>query len=309
MTPGNTSSMPGTTLFVFSLLSLTCVGALAQELEPRSHSGGPDNVNFVATGFASSSGDMLFDASLPVSDVKAEIDVLSIVYGGSAPVFGHTGSFALAVPYLWGDIRGNVGEQGASATRAGPGDVRLRLAIDMWGDTPVTASEYAKRQQRPLVGASLVIIAPTGQYDPAKLINIGTNRWSFKPEIGVSLPHGRWLLEASVSAWLYTDNDDFFGGVQRKQDPIGSLQAHLSYAFRPGLWIAAGATYYRGGRTTAGGIENDDVQGNSRAGVAFCAPISNSQSIKLVWSSGVSTRFGGDFDSWGVFWTYAWLRR
>jgi hypothetical protein len=301
--------MPGTTLFVFSLLSLACVGALAQELEPRSHSGGPDNINFIATGFSSSSGDMLFDASLPVSDVKAKIDAFSVVYGGSAPVLGHTGNFALAIPYLWGDVRGEVGEQTASASRVGLGDMRLRLAIDLVGDIPVTASEYAKRRQRPRVDASLVIIAPTGQYDPAKLINIGTNRWSFKPEIGVSLPCGRWLLETSLAVWIYTDNDDFFGGVRRAQEPIGSLQAHLSYVFRPGLWLAAGATYYRGGRTTAGEIENNDVQGNSRVGLALGVPISNSQSIRFIWSSGVSTRFGGDFDTWGVLWTYAWRRR
>jgi hypothetical protein len=164
----------------------------------------------------------------------------------------------------------------------------------------------SRAQSRPQVGASLVIIAPTGQYESSKLINIGSNRWAFKPEIGLALPVGRCLLETSVAAWFYTDNDAFFGGRRRQQEYIAALQAHLTYSFRPGWWIAASSTYYRGGRTTVGGIENDDVQGNSRAGVALSAPLTAHQSLRLVWSSGVSTRFGGDFDTWGLFWQYAW---
>jgi hypothetical protein len=300
--------MSGRTLFL-SLLLLACAPALAQELEPRSYAGGPVDINFVALGYASSDGNMLFDASLPISDVQAKIDALSIVYGGTRSLFGRAGNFAIAAPYVQGDVRGNVQEQSNAVTRSGLGDVRLRVGIDLAGDAPQRIADYAKRMTRPLLGASLLVIAPTGQYDPSKLINISANRWAFKPEIGASLPRGRWLLEASLAAWLYTDNDDFYGGKRREQQVIESIQANVSYTFRPGLWIAGSSTYYWGGRTTVGGLENDDVQGNSRVGLALSVPAFASQSVKLVWSKGVSTRFGGDFNSWGVFWQYAWVRR
>lgn len=300
--------MPGTTL-LFALLSLASVCALAQELDPRAYSGKPADINFVGMGYARSDGGMLFDASLNVSDVEAQISAVSIGFGGTTQMLDRTGTFAIAVPYVQGDVRGNVGEESRAVTRSGLGDLRLRIAMDLLGGAPLTTADHEKKRLRPLLGASLVVIAPTGQYDHSKLVNIGTNRWSFKPEIGVALPCNRWLLEASLAEWVYTDNNDFFGGMRREQEPITALQVHVSYAFRPGLWIAAGSTYYRGGRTTVGGLENDDVQGNSRVGLALSVPILANQSIKLVWSKGVSTRFGGDFDSWGVAWQYAWFRR
>jgi hypothetical protein len=278
-----------------TLLLLACVSASAQDLEPQSYSDTPPRMHFVSTGYVHSDGNVLFDASVPASDVQAQIDSLSVIYGATATIFGRAGSFAFAVPYVWADVRGNVGDTSGAAVRSGPGDLRVRVGMNL-----------LREQTRPRLGASLVIIAPTGQYDSSKLINIGSNRWSFKPEIGLALPLQRWLLETSLAAWFYTDNNDFFGGKRRQQESIAAVQAHVSYAFRPGWWISASSTYYRGGRTTVGGVENDDVQGNSRAGIALSAPLTAHQSLKLMWSTGVSTRFGGDFDTWGLFWQYAW---
>jgi Putative MetA-pathway of phenol degradation len=282
----------------YALLLLACAGASAQELEPQSYSDTTPQINFVAAGYVRSDGAVLFDTSAPISDVQAGIDSVTAVYGGTATVFGHTGSYAVVAPYAWADVSGNVGEASGSVQRSGPADLRVRIAMDLRG-----------RQALPLIGASLAIIAPTGQYESSRVINIGSNRWSFRPEIGMALPRGRWLFETSLGAWFFTDNDAYFGGRRREQDSIASIQVHVSYSFRPGWWIAASSTYYRGGRTTLGGIENDDLQGNSRVGAVLSAPLTAHQSLKLAWSSGVSTRFGGDFDTWGVFWQYAWVRK
>ena len=282
----------------YALLLLACAGASAQELEPQSYSDTPPSINFVAAGYVRSDGGVLFDTSAPISNVQAGIDSLTAVYGGTTTVLGHTGSYAVVAPYVWADVSGDVGEARGSVQRSGPADLRVRMAIDLLG-----------RQSRPLVGASLTIIAPTGQYDSSRLINIGSNRWSFKPEIGVGLPRGRWLFEMSLAAWFYTDNDAFFGGRRRQQESIAAAQVHVGYSFRPGWSITGSSTYYRGGRSTVDGIENDDVQGNSRVGAVLSAPLTAHQSLKLAWSSGVSTRFGGDFDTWSVFWQYAWVRK
>ena len=214
-------------LLCCALLLLACACASAQEMEAQSYSDKPAHINFVATGYLRSDGSVLFDTSAPISDVQARIDSLSVVYGGTTTVFGRTGSFAFVAPYVWADVRGNVGETSRTAVRSGPADLRMRIAMNLLGE-----------QSRPLVGASLAIIAPTGQYESSKLINIGSNRWSFKPEIGVALPRGRWLFETSLGAWFYTDNDAFFGGRRREQEYIASVQAHVSYSFRPGWWIA-----------------------------------------------------------------------
>lgn len=282
----------------YALLFAACAGASAQELEPQSYSGKPPHIRFVAVGYLRSDGGVLFDASAPISDVQAGIDSLSVVGGGTTTLFGRAGSFAVAAPYAWADVSGNVGEASGTVVRSGPADLRVRIAVNLRSE-----------QSRPLVGASLTLIAPTGQYESSRLVNIGSNRWAFKPEIGLALPHGRWLFEASAGAWFYTDNDAVFGGRRREQDAIASVQAHVSCSFRAGWWVAASSTYYRGGRSTVDGIQNDDVHDNLRVGAVLSAPLSAHQSIKLAWTSGVSTRFGGDFDTWGVFWQYAWERK
>ena len=172
-------------------------------------------------------------------------------YGRTFGVLGHQASAVLAVPYIWGDISGNVFEEARSVTRSGLGDIKLRLAVNLIGGEAMTPKEFMKRTPKTTLGASLSISAPTGQYDPDKLINIGTNRWAFKPEIGLTIPHGRWMFDVFAGVWLFSANPDFFGGVHREQDPMPTLQGHVSYTFRPQLWLALDSTYYFGGETSA----------------------------------------------------------
>ena len=147
---------------------------------------------------------------------------------------------------------------------------------------------------------------PLGQYDSDKLANIGTNRWSFKPEVGISQALGRWTLEAAAGVTFYTNNDAFLGGKTREQDPLYSLQGHLIYNFRSGIWAALNATHYTGGSTTIDGEKGDDLQRNWRLGATLAIPLNLNNSIKFYASSGVQTRGGGDFDLVGIAWQYRW---
>jgi hypothetical protein len=152
------------------------------------------------------------------------------------------------------------------------------------------------------------VSAPTGEYHSDKLINVGTNRWALKPEIGLSHPVGKWTLEAIAGAWFFQENDDFFGGHHRRQEPLASIQAHVSYTFRPRLWLAFNATYYDGGRTTIDGVKKNDRQSNSRYGLTLSVPVAQRQSLKLNWNDGASTRIGSEFSTWGIAWQYTILR-
>jgi hypothetical protein len=159
------------------------------------------------------------------------------------------------------------------------------------------------------LGMSLYVILPTGQYNPSKLINIGSNRWSFKPEIGFSHPMGKWVFEVYAGVWLFTNNNDFFGGHVREQAPLGSSQAHVSYTFLPRLWVAADYTYYWGGRTTIGGVLNADFQHNSRFGLTGAVPVAKNQSIKVAWSKGAATRLGANFTTYTIAYQFLWFDR
>jgi Putative MetA-pathway of phenol degradation len=298
----------GPTGLLFTLLMCAAFESPAQELEPRAYSPSPVGTNFLLAGYARSSGDVVVDASLPFSDIDAQLNFGTLAYGHTFGVLGRAANMLIVAPCVWGDVSGNVNEEARSISRSGLGDPRLRLSVNLLGGPALTPAEFAVRKPATTLGASLTVVPPLGEYYPEKLINLGANRWAFKPELGLSVPVGRWSLDAYAGVWLFGDNDEFFGGVRREQDPIGALQFHASYTFRPRLWVAFDSTWYAGGRSTVNGVEKSDRQENTRIGLTLSLPMGNRQSIKLTWSDGATTRVGGDFSTFGVAWQYAWLR-
>lgn len=148
--------------------------------------------------------------------------------------------------------------------------------------------------------------APTGQYDPDRLVNIGTNRWSLKAETGMSKTIARWFFELALAGTWFQTNDEFFGGKTREQDPLYSFQIHAVRHFGSGVWFALDWTNYRGGATTTDGVVNDNSQSNGRFGVTLSLPVARRHTVRFSASSGVFTRTGSDFDSARVSWTYRW---
>jgi hypothetical protein len=279
----------------------------AQELEPRAYSPSPSGVNFLGLGYLRSAGGVAVDPSLPLDNVDAEVNAASLSYLRTFGLFGRSASIGFVLPYSRADVSGDVFEQQRSVTRTGWADPRLRLAVNLFGGPALDREEFAAREPSTAVGASLMVVAPLGKYDSDRLINLGSNRWAFKPEIGVYQPLGPWSLELYGGVWFYTDNDDFFGGVRREQEPIATLQAHVGYTFRPGLWLAADATYYAGGQSTINGVRKEDRQENTRFGLTLSLPVAQGHSLKLNWSEGVTERIGTSFTTFGVTWQYTWF--
>ena len=284
-------------------------GCRAQEIEPRSYSPAPTGVNFLLAVVGHSEGGVLTDPSIPVTDIEAQIDALAFGYGRTFGLFGRSANLAIALPYVTLDASGNIGEQRATARREGVADTKLRFAINLLGGPAMSPREFAQREPKTTLGFSINLSAPTGEYDPSKLVNIGTNRWALKTEFGFSQPVGRWYLESYIGTWFFADNDDFFGGQMRQQDPLSSIQAHVSYTFRPRMWLAFDATYYDGGETRVNGVRKHDRQANSRGGLTFSMPMGRDYSLKLSWSRGATTRIGSNFTNYGVGLQYAWMDR
>lgn len=293
-------------VFLAVALCLPAV-ARAQEMEPRAFSPSPVGVDFVLAGYARSTGGVLTDPSLPVDDVDATINSAVVGYGRTFALLGHLANVGMIVPWVSGHFTGTLNGEDAEASRSGVGDLKLRFATNLIGAPALTTAEFMKRRPATTLGFSLTVSAPTGEYHPDKLVNVGTNRWAIKPEIGLSHPIGKWYLEAMAGVWLFEDNDEFFGSQLREQDPLKSVQAHVSYTIRPKLWIAFNATFYDGGRTAVNGVRKDDRQSNSRYGLTFSVPVGRSHSLKLYWNDGATTRIGSDFTTVGVTWQYTHL--
>jgi hypothetical protein len=166
--------------------------------------------------------------------------------------------------------------------------------------------EFANYKQGTIVGVSLAVTAPGGQYDPHKLVNIGTNRWSIKPEIGISKAWGPLTAEAAAGVFVFTDNNQPFHGQTLAQAPIYSLQGHLIYNFTKGIWGALDANYYTGGRTTMDNKTADNLQQNWRVGATLAFPITRQNSIKLYGNTGIYSRTGSNYDIVGIAWQYRW---
>lgn len=289
-----------------AFLGLTAT-VLGQDLEPRAYSAAPIRTHFLVMGLGYSSGGVLFDPSLPFTDVTARIGLGLLSYAQTFRLIGRSASLAVVLPYALGKMSGQVGEDLTTITRSGFSDVRARLSVNLIGSRALTPQEFARRKPATTLGASLFVQAPTGQYDPLRLINIGTNRWSFKPELGLSQPIGHWVLDLAAGVWLYTDNANFYGGQRRSQAVLLTTQGHVSYTFRPGLWLSAGATFYAGGRTRVNGVEMQDRLENFRSGLMLAIPIAKAYALKFSWSTGVVTRIGGNFTAYMVAFQYRWF--
>jgi hypothetical protein len=280
--------------------------ARAQELEPRAYSPSPVGLNFVALALANSSGGVAIDPALPIEDADISFNSATAGYLRTFALRGRTASLGASLPYAFGDASGTVFGEGRAVDRAGFADARLRFTVNLFGGPARTREEFATEQRGTQVGASLIVSLPTGEYRSDQLLNLGANRWATKAEVGLYQPLGAWSFDLAVGAWFFGDNDEFFGNVRREQDPIGSVQTHLAYTFRPGLWLAADYNYYGGGRTTVDGTQNADLQATSRIGATLSVPLSRSQSIKLAWADGVATRIGADLTIWTLSWQAAW---
>jgi len=278
----------------------------AQDLEPRAYTNIPRGLNFVVAGYSYMAGGVLFDPAVPLENANITINGSIFAYARSLHIGGLSGKFELIAPYAW--LSGTADFQGQNVSRevSGLADTRLRMSANFIGAPSMPISGFKDYKQDLVIGASLQVYIPTGQYDPQKLVNIGTHRFTFKPELGISKTLGKLMLEFTGGVALYTTNHDFYGGKTRSQAPIGSLQGHVNYNFTPGIWAAIDGTYYWGGHTTLDGVEGDDLQKNTRLGLTFALPINIRHSLNFTFSTGVSTRTGTDFTVVGVFWQYRW---
>ena len=284
----------------------TLAVAQAQEIEPRAYSNAPIGVNFAIAGYAYTQGAVPFDASLPVKNAQLKTSNAVLAYARVFDVWGQSGKFDAIVPYTGLSGTAEVAGQPFERNVTGFADPRFRLSVNLYGAPALTLREFRNYEQDLIIGASLQVSMPASQYDSSRVVNIGTNRWSFRPEVGISKAVGPWTLEFQAAATLFTDNRDFYGGHTRSQDPIYSLQGHVIYGFRSGVWASLDATTFAGGRTTLNGVRGDDRQQNWRVGGTLAFPVDVRHSIKIYASSGVSARTDNNYDLIGIAWQYRW---
>jgi hypothetical protein len=294
-------------LLVITLIIMLFGTAMrAQDLEPRSFSPAPKGLNFSGLGYTLSAGDLFFDKALEIEDATGTVHSTKLLYGRTFGLFGKSTKIVGLVPYSWGDWEGLLDGEPASTSRRGFADPGVLFSVGLVGSPAVDLKEFIAYEEGMIIGASVLVIAPLGQYDPSKLINLGANRWVFRPRLGFSGRLKRWTLEAMADAYFFTDNDEAYGGTVFSQDPLYSMQANVIYTFNKGIWLSFTAGIANGGRPSVNGVEKDEIDMNTRIGGVFSVPINRRYSLKMFYTNGIRTSIGTDYDMLGISVQYKW---
>ena len=292
--------LPIITALLASCLWVSTVAA--QEITPRLFWPAPKGTTVLVAGYSHSTGDVLFDPSAPIDDADADINSGVAAYLRTLDFFGRSSNILVSLPYLSGTTRGLLEGNPAEANFSDFGDLSVALNVNLRGAPTLSREDFQAFRANPrnIVGASLKVIAPTGQYDRNRLINVGSNRWTGRLKLGTVLVlDSSWLLELSTSGWFFGDDPDFLNG-RKEQDPLYTLESSLIKRIRPGLWASLDVSYYRGGRQTIGGNQLDNEQRNLKVGGTLVIPFMRRHAIKIGYANGVIIRYGSDFDAFLV---------
>jgi hypothetical protein len=297
------------TAFIASSLTLL----KAQDLSPRAYVITPLHSNAIVLSYGYFDGSITFNGTAPITGATGTYSVPTFSYYHSFGMFGRSANLNLAIPYAIGTFQGEVVGVGQQIYRSGLLDSVFRLSVNLKGGPAMDPREFGKWNQKTLLGTSLKIVVPTGQYDPGKVVNWGSNRWAFKPEFGFSRRRNHWLVDAYAGVWFYTPNQQAYsalGPQPQSQRPIGSFEGHLSYDVKPRFWLSLDGNFWFGGVTSLSGIANlQTQQRSSRIGVTASVPVTKHQSIKFSYADGTYVRFGGNYQTVSAAWQYSWLGR
>ena len=279
----------------------------AQEFEPRSLGNLPVKSNFAILGYGYSIGNVLLDPAISIDDLNARVHILAVGYLRSFNLFGKVAKVDVVLPYAIGDWEGRYVGIDTATSRNGFGDARIRLSVNIIGSPVLKMSEFRNYKQKTILGFNIQVIAPTGQYYPDKLINLGSNRWTFRPQVGVSHMMNRWILEFYIGGWFFTKNNNFLNGNKLSQNPIGITKVHAIYSFPKGVWLAADIGYGVGGRTLVNDVKRDTRISGMRFGLTTMIKIMKQHFLKLYVVSGIRFEKGSDYDMLGIAYQFTWM--
>jgi hypothetical protein len=282
--------------------------SFAQDLAPRAYMITQVGASAITLADSFSTGSVFVDPSVLVKNAKAHFQTQTVSCYYSFALWGRSSNITILVPYVFGNVRAEVIGQNQQAYRSGLADSRVRWAVNLKGGPAISPRDFPSWQEKNLIGFSITGILPTGQFDPGRVVNIGSNRLAVKPEIGVSRRRVHWAIEGYAGAWFFAPNSTYFPGTSnRTQEPVGAGEAHLSYHFKPRFWISLDGNFWVGGQASLNGRHQSDEQRNSRAGFTVAIPATQHQSVKFSYATGAYVSIGGNYTTLSFAWQYSWI--
>lgn len=293
--------------FLLVFLFFICKSSFAQDLEPRAYANMPKDANVIVGSYGYMKGDVVSEPNLPIEDFIITSNNFGVGYLHTFGFMDKLARVQVVLPYVLMDGEATVSGEKITGNRTGFGDMRIRLGINLLGSPALARKDFAQYQQKTIFGVSLVTSVPTGLYYTDKRVNIGTNRWGFKPEVGVSKRFKHIYAEFYSGVWFYTKNDEFLGDKDLQQDPVLSFQGHASYYFKNQMWIGVNINWFSGGKIVVNDLPAGSVINSSRIGATWSVPLSRSQSVKLQVNTGTFKDIGLNYDSVTLSYQYVFF--
>ncbi len=293
---------------LYVALTLISSDLLCQQLEPRRWSHLPGGINFIGLGTVYTFGDINFDPVLLIEDTDVKSTGIAAIYIRTFNWAGKSARIDFMLPYVSGRWKGRLDGESTSLRREGITDARARLSVNLLGAPALKGKEFAEyRAQNPVnttVGAAISVQMPTGEYRSDRLINLSSNRWVVRPELGVLHERYKWQFELNGSVFLYGDNDEFWMDTVREQDPLWFIEGHIVHTFKPGLWAGLSGGFGHGGRSYINDLPKIDDSRVRYWKLSLGVPINRRQGLNFAFAVARTNTFSdADLNRFAVSWS------
>ncbi|HEY6374814.1 MAG TPA: transporter [Edaphobacter sp.] len=293
-------------IFCFALAVLH-TQACAQFTDPRNYQNTPVGINQLELAYAYVRSNTSIDTSFIVSGAKFNLNQGLIDYTRYFSFLHRMAWAEASVPIA--NLNGSIAGTDISGSTTGTGDSGYSAAILLKGGPALSPEQFANAETTTSIGLSLSITAPAGQYDPTKLLNLGSDRWSFKPELAISKPFGpeqRWVLDAYANSYLYTDNNRYRGVEVLRQRGLLGLEGHISYTFNNTIWASLDTRYSFRGDTTVSGVNQNNSQQNFIVGSELVVSPNSRNSFTFEFAKAAIHKNGPSLTGFAVKYDYTW---
>jgi Putative MetA-pathway of phenol degradation len=279
----------------------------AQFAEAHHYDNAPVGVNQLELAYAYARSDASIDTSLVVADARFDLNQGTFTYTRYFGFLHRAAWVEASVPLA--DLSGSISGTNIQGSTTGSGDSSYAVTALLKGGPALSADQFTDYQPTTTVGVSLTISAPTGQYNSNKLLNLGSDRWSFKPEIAVSHPFGseqKWQCDVYAHAYFFTDNTSYKGREILRQEPLPGLEGHVSYFFVHNAWGSIDALYSFRGATVVDGVHQNDAQQSFMLGSEVNVSLNPRNSLVFQFAKALVHQNGPALTGFAVKYSYSW---
>jgi hypothetical protein len=264
-------------------------------------------LNQLSLGYGFVRANASLDTSLIIEGAKLNLNTGLLDYTRGVNFFHRFAWVEASVPLagLNGAVTGTI----VQGSVTGAGDSSFEFGTLLKGGPALSPQEFPTYEPKTTFGLSVTITAPTGSYNADKVLNLGSDRWSFKPEVAVSHPFGQnhnWEVDGYANVYFFTDNTSYHGREILRQEPLTGFEGHLSYSFSSNVWASIDTRYAFRGDTHVDGVDQHSSQQNATVGSEVSVSLSPRHSLLFLFAKAVLYKNAPASTGFTIKYIYMW---